>query len=754
MPSAAGSGLSNADVQRIAERVAVQLSGRSGGGGKGHDMPLARRDGGGKAKGKGKGSNGKGSGGGNYGSNWQCFACGEHRNFGYRTNCFRCQAPRHDSDTRAAASSPKPRSPAVAPRGSLTAAQSGPLRPRAAAADVGPVGADGQRPLFRRHVEDEARKKQLQQQQLPQPKKQSQQDPHSAAEDGQQDGADDEGFLLLARAAGVWPRVGGADRGKPRGGAAAGDRGKSPHAAPSSGGPGKAQGDDDDRTQPSAVPKPQNKRAAEADTPIQGPSSTSVARRAMPSRPPWADEELEDDQWPQQHDHMDDDGDWYEDQGDDQWDEEDADDDAEGEEAQEDDADVEVLRERWAQRRDILAAVRTQFKKGQPQFDTAKREAAEAYDKWQQAKRAASAPRLANLHQRRQRALDHAERLLQKDMDSAEREIERHNKTMEEIKARIGERQRKVDEARERLHEVMQQVGVAAAEEGENGKDAGDHGHLREHTAIARDRIRDVGARLQEILGQLEAEGHSQTCVRLNELHDHLIEASKGVEKVEWAVAGTVHHAMDQDAEDDDESQAEARGGKGGAPPRRDEGTASSSSAGKWRRTKGSGGKAPSTAMAADARGKAQEQKPPSDGDGAAAAHALAPPTVAAAAADGPTDVFFNGAANLEQEMVELRAAAKRSVRQAVLHFASAPAGKDTDDAALLYAHQNVLTNVGVPSNVVEMRAFDRWRAALANFVIEEAATRAARPTNDIAEAAAAADAAMAAQREQQGEPM
>ncbi len=66
--------------------------------------------------------------------------------------------------------------------------------------------------------------------------------------------------------------------------------------------------------------------------------------------------------------------------------------------------------------------------------------------------------------------------------------------------------------------------------------------------------------------------------------------------------------------------------------------------------------------------------------------------------------------------------------------------GKNADDAALLYAHQVVLASVGTPSKVVEMRAFDRWRAALASFVVEEAAARVGQTTTGIAQEGSAGD--------------
>lgn len=340
---------------------------------------------------------------------------------------------------------------------------------------------------------------------------------------------------------------------------------------------------------------------------------------------------------------------------------------------------------------------------------------------------AESAPRLATLNQRRQRAVDQAEKALQRQVDEGEQELARHAEKMAEIKKRVAERQRKLDEARERLHLVMQQVGEAAA--GDDGCDDGDDEHdngaveekVRARAADARGRIHDAGSHLQEILGKLEAAGQTETCQHLNLLHQSLISVAEGIDGVERVAAGVVHYKLDSRAAEKPmvgakgttraPAVAKAAGGAGGVVA-----DANLKPAANLQPVVG---KAASCA-GGQPRDAATDAAAAADGASAAAAASAdaAAPTV-------PTEVYYNGAASLDDEVHELRLAARQAVQQSLEKMANAPTGKDTDDAALLSAHQLVLASVGTPSNVVELRAFDRWRAALATFVVEEAAARA-----------------------------
>ncbi len=113
---------------------------------------------------------------------------------------------------------------------------------------------------------------------------------------------------------------------------------------------------------------------------------------------------------------------------------------------------------------------------------------------------------------------------------------------------------------------------------------------------------------------------------------------------------------------------------------------------------------------------------------------ATAPPggTAGAGNVDAPvgdagtaaTTIRFGGAASEEQERGMLREAAEQALELARVKFLGAEKGQDTDNAALLYAHQQVLTRIGVPSNLAERQAYERWRVELAASLERVAAER------------------------------
>ncbi len=385
--------------------------GDKGGGGKGSKgtlyKPKGKGKGGGSADGKG-GKGGKGGGTDGYISwkrnattadLWTCSDCGESRNYSSRSYCYKCHAPK--------------RSPVARQTQSLSAAVTRPLRPHARR-DDGPIGADNKRPLFTQFIRNEAR---LQ------------------VADGKAPKCDDDDFTVVARAAGVWPRVGGGD----------GPASK-PQAVPNGG--------EEPQSQPPAgpQPKPVIGGAGNDDKTSTGAGGGTNAH----ARQSWANA-YDDEQRQKKDDDIDDVELWREgdmqDVVDDGCGDGDADD---GEdETPQQETTAKDLHEQWQQRKDILEVVRAKFKKGQPQFETAKREATEAYERWQEAQRAESAPRLASLHQRRQKRVDQAEKALQHEMDAAEKQLEKHNEIMQAFKERIKEKQNKLDEAKERLQLVL-----------------------------------------------------------------------------------------------------------------------------------------------------------------------------------------------------------------------------------------------------------------------------------------------------------
>ncbi len=96
----------------------------------------------------------------------------------------------------------------------------------------------------------------------------------------------------------------------------------------------------------------------------------------------------------------------------------------------------------------------------------------------------------------------------------------------------------------------------------------------------------------------------------------------------------------------------------------------------------------------------------------------------AAGTGDGAAKIRFGGAATDEQEQEMLLAEAVHALEQSRIKFAEAEKGPNTDNAALLYAHQCALAKIGTPSTLAEVHAFERWRKALGENLEKVAADR------------------------------
>ncbi len=111
----------------------------------------------------------------------------------------------------------------------------------------------------------------------------------------------------------------------------------------------------------------------------------------------------------------------------------------------------------------------------------------------------------------------------------------------------------------------------------------------------------------------------------------------------------------------------------------------------------------------------------------ATSADAAAAAATAGASATGGADaaaIRFGGATTDEQETDLLRDVAVQAVEAARVKFAEAAAGQDTHNAALLFAHQQVLARIGTPSSLAEVYAYERWRTALGQHLERIAAER------------------------------
>ncbi len=316
-----------------------------------------------KAKGKSWHLNrggGKAGGPPTHGLNWECLACGERNNYPHRESCYRCRARRSGKGAGKGGGKGKGQ-PKAAGKG-LADPPPQSLRPNYGRRDDGPIGADGKRPrlLVGKFIEDQARER------------------AAAATANGKDGRDStdkedsDGFTVVARAAGVWPRVGGANHGggKPAVVAAA--------AAQPVG--GKTMGASDSACLRGKGGNSQSTPSTSATTTKGGGAKGGV----VPARPPWADQDDADlgDDWSDdgsyddapedKHEQADDevmdnfdDGDWVNDEC---YDYDFDADDAELEQEPE----TEVLRQRWQNKKDVFQAVAARYWKGQAQDDDAK----------------------------------------------------------------------------------------------------------------------------------------------------------------------------------------------------------------------------------------------------------------------------------------------------------------------------------------------------------------------------------------------
>ncbi len=175
------------------------------------------------------------------GSDWRCNECGEPANYANRQSCYKCHAPRGKGGGKGGC---KTTAGPAAARGIYEPAD-GQLRPKYGRREEGPIGADGSRPLLRAFVQGQARDR-----------AQAATTAGATKPSTAEQGTDDDGFTVVARAAGIWPRVGGND-------------GSSNAKGQQSGG------------KPAETAQQPGARNSTAGPP--------AAAKAVPPRPPWAD---------------------------------------------------------------------------------------------------------------------------------------------------------------------------------------------------------------------------------------------------------------------------------------------------------------------------------------------------------------------------------------------------------------------------------------------------------------------------------
>ncbi len=172
--------------------------------------------------------------------------------------------------------------------------------------------------------------------------------------------------------------------------------------------------------------------------------------------------------------------------------------------------------------------------KGQPQYEDARAQRDAAYESWQAAKRAESTPKLATLHQRKQKAVDRARRRRERTKQEMDDALRRHHEDMEQRLERLRQDQLRLDEAEEGLRQVLLQVAAhAEADRQDDDEEPANRWEARGQVADARKGLESIQAQLQELYDQLEEQGNFVALDRINEMYGHLEGAVGGVEGAE-----------------------------------------------------------------------------------------------------------------------------------------------------------------------------------------------------------------------------
>ncbi len=303
----------------------------------------------------------------------------------------------------------------------------------------------------------------------------------------------------------------------------------------------------------------------------------------------------------------------------------------------------------------------------------------------------------------------------------------------------------RLDEAEDSFRKVILQVAASAdtVKEAEDDLPSPNRLEVRSQAADARRGLESARAQLQELHDKLEEQGNFVACEQINALYGSLAGAAGGIEGVEQLLDKprpqrrphqVEFYAMDAGATNVDANRgptppAPMEGGQSGTEQKTNhKGSPSPSSSSAVGTNRGeakhnaqgnSGGtreNAATPTQAAEGSGGRQAGR---DGSSTTLASALAGGGGGVAAA-----IRFGGATTDEQERGLLRTEAEQALEQARIKFQGAGKGQDTDNAALLYAHQLVLTKIGSPTTLEERQAYERWRSELGASLEQVAAER------------------------------
>ncbi len=334
-------------------------------------------------------------------------------------------------------------------------------------------------------------------------------------------------------------------------------------------------------------------------------------------------------------------------------------------------------------------------------------------------------------------------------MQDADDEIRQHDERMAKIQEQIRQDQLRIDEAATSLQEVASRVAASAnASKGEDECTLPSGAEARTQAADARKGLESARDKLQDLHDQLEEQGNFIACEQINLLRGAIAGAAGNIEGVESLLERprprrqrqqVQYYDMETTATAADSGDGSAGvASKGGEQPTADRKPNPRVATGtnRWdtkprptRTCNETGRHGDPTDQATGSNGTRRA------GDGDSDPTATTIPTgttVGSGSGDakggngdaGPNIIRFGGASSEEQERELLRSEAERALEQAREKFKDAERSQDTDKAALLYAHQLVLTKIGVPGTLEQREAYERWRGELGTNLERVAAER------------------------------
>ncbi len=314
-------------------------------------------------------------------------------------------------------------------------------------------------------------------------------------------------------------------------------------------------------------------------------------------------------------------------------------------------------------------------------------------------------------------------------MQDADDELRQHKERMAQYQEQIRQDQLRIDEDDAKLQEVARKVAASTEMDKNEDDDSMPSGtEVRSQAAGARKGLEAARDKLQDLHDQLEEQGNFVACEQINLLCGAIAGAAGNIDGMESLLVRprprrqrrqAEYYDMEETADATDADNDTTRGApKGEEKPATTDSKLNpktTSSTNRWdtksrapnqttgcddvRRMGGGGNPTPTptaTTTSTDAAVGSNDADAKGKGGGAE-----------------PNVIRYGGATSEEQERALLRKDAEQALEQAREKFKDAEQSQDTDKAALLYAHQTVLTKIGVPTTLEQREAYERWRGEL-----------------------------------------